>query len=133
MDLPQAAADLINNPKSHGAITTINRDGSPQVTLVWIEVVDGKLSFNTNKARQKFRNLNRDPRVVVTVQNQEDPREYAAFHGNAVLVEEGSDEQIDRLANKYMGTDYPARQPGEERIRIDVDLQKIIGRGPWVG
>lgn len=133
MDLPQAAADLINSPKSHGAIVTLNRDGSPQVTLVWIEVLDGKLSFNTNQARQKFRNLRRDPRVVVTVVNADSPFEYAAFHGTAVLTEEGANDQIDRLARKYTDRDKYNLQPGEERIRIDVDLEKLVGRGPWMG
>jgi len=132
MDLPQAAIDLISSPKSHGAIITLNRDGSPQVTLVWIEVLDGKLSFNTNQARQKFRNLRRDPRVVVSVVNADQPREYAAFHGKAILTEEGCDEQIDRLANKYMGLERYNRQPDEQRIRIDLDLERIVGRGPWI-
>ena len=132
MDIPQAAIDLISSDKSHGSVVTLNRDGSPQVTLVWIEVLDGKLSFNTNQARQKFRNLRRDPRVVVTVVNAESPFEYASFSGNAILTEEGANEQIDRLARKYTDREKYNLQPGEQRMRIDVDLQKLIGRGPWM-
>ena len=133
MSLPQPAIDLLNHPKAHATIVTINPDGSPQTTLVWVEAADGTVSFNTASGRQKTRNLKRDPRVVVSVQNPENPREYAVFEGQARITEEAADEQIDRLAQKYLGQDkYPWRNPAETRVRVVVDVASVKGAGPWV-
>lgn len=131
MPLPQAAIDLLNHPKAHAVVVTLNRDGSPQTTLVWVEASNGTVSFNTALGRQKTRNLERDPRVTVSVQNPENPREYAVFEGTATLTEDGADEQIDRLAQKYLGRPYPNRQPSERRVRVDVDVHAVKGTGPW--
>lgn len=133
MTIPQAAIDLLNHPGAHATVVTLNRDGSPQTTLVWVEAVDGVVSFNTASGRQKPRNLERDPRMTVSVQNPENPREYAVFEGTARVTEAGADEQIDRLAQKYLGQDkYPWRQPTETRLRVDLDVTAIKGMGPWV-
>jgi len=131
--LPQAALDLLAK-KVHGHIITLNRDGTPHVTLVWMEARDGTVSFNTARGRQKARNLARDPRIVVSVQDTENPRQYAVFTGTARLIDEGAIEQIDRLAKKYLGVDlYPAHRPDEARVRVDLDVTRISGTGPWVG
>ena len=133
MSLPPAAIDLLNHPKAHATVVTVNRDGAPQATLVWVEALDGTVSFNTTAVRQKARNLQRDPRVVVSVQNPENPREYAVFEGTATITENGADDQIDRLAKKYLGEDkYPWRKPEEQRVRVDVDVTSVKGMGPWV-
>jgi len=133
MTLPQAALDLLNNPKAHATIVTLNPSGAPQATLVWIEVIDGVVSFNTAAGRQKPRNLQRDPRILVSVQDPENPRQYAVFEGTARMTEDGADEQIDRLAQKYLGQDkYPYRNPAETRVRVDVDVTAVKGTGPWV-
>ena len=133
MPLPQAAIDLLNHPNAHATVVTLNKDGAPQATLVLVEAVDGTVSFNTASGRQKPRNLARDPRMVVTVQNPENPREYAVFEGTATVTEAGADEQIDRLAQKYLGQDkYPWRNPAETRLRVDLDVTAVKGMGPWV-
>ena len=133
MSLPPAAIDLLNHPKAHATVVTVNRDGAPQATLVWVEALDGTASFNTTAGRQKARNLQRDPRVVVSVQNPENPREYAVFEGTATITEDGADDQIDRLAKKYLGEDkYPWRKPEEQRVRVDVNVTSVKGMGPWV-
>ena len=133
MPLPQAAIDLLNHPKAHATVVTLNRDGAPQATLVWVEAVAGTVSFNTASGRQKPRNLARDPRIVMTVQNPENPRESAVFEGTARVTETGADEQIDRLAMKYLGEDkYPWRKLTETRLRVDMDVAAVKGMGPWV-
>ncbi len=133
MPLPQAAIDLLNHPQAYATVVTLNRDGAPQATLVWVEAVDGTVSFNTASGRQKPRNLARDSRIVVTVQNPENPREYAVFEGTAEATEAGADEQIDRLAKKYLGEDkYPWRRPDETRLRVDMVVTSVKGMGPWV-
>ncbi|MDA0270248.1 MAG: PPOX class F420-dependent oxidoreductase [Chloroflexi bacterium] len=130
--LPQAAVDLLTR-EVYAHIVTLNRDGSPHVTLVWVEARDGAVSFNTARGRKKTRNLERDPRIVVSVQDAGNPRQYAVFSGTARLIDEGAIEQIDGLAKKYLGRDvYPAHRPDEPRVRVDVDLERITGMGPWV-
>ncbi|GMU41410.1 MAG: PPOX class F420-dependent enzyme [Chloroflexota bacterium] len=118
----------------HAHVVTLNPDGSPHVTLVWVEARDGTVSFNTARGRKKTRNLERDPRIVVSVQDTDHPRQYAVFAGTARLIDEGAVEQIDGLAKKYLGRDtYPAHRPDEPRVRVDVDVTRISGQGPWVG
>ena len=118
--------------KVYGHVITMNRDGSPQVTMVWMNVHNGKSSFNTNLARQKARNLKRDPRVMVSVQALENPQQYALLMGTATVTEAGALDHINALAQKYMGTDYTNLQPGEVRVSVDIDLQQVRGAGPWV-
>jgi PPOX class probable F420-dependent enzyme len=132
LTLPQPAVALLNDPKAYATVITMNRDGSPHVTLVWIEAVDGVPSFNTAVGRVKDRNLKRDPRVIVSVVNSAGNGDYAVFYGQARVTEDGAIEQIDRLAKKYTGRDRYNHQPGETRIRVDIDVDRIGGRGPWV-
>ncbi|MEX2032863.1 MAG: PPOX class F420-dependent oxidoreductase [Dehalococcoidia bacterium] len=134
MSIPDAAAQLVNHPKAHATVITTNPSGTPQVTLVWAEVADGVLSFNTAAGRQKERNIRRNSHVAVSVQDPENPRQYAVFEGTATITEEGSDEQIDRLAKKYLGLDsYPQRSTSEQRVRVNIEVERITGMGPWVG
>lgn len=134
MPLPQPAIDLLNHPKAHATVVTTGRNGQPQVTLVWVEPLEDGVSFNTALGRQKARNIERDSRIIVSVQNPDSPGQYAVFEGVATLTEDGADEQIDRLAKKYLGVDaYPYRNPAEQRVRVQVDVASVKGMGPWVG
>ena len=132
MTLPESAATLVNDPKAYATVITTNRNGTPHVTLVWVEATEGVLSFNTAVDRVKDRNLKRDPRVVVSVLNPAGNGDYAVFHGKARLTEAGAVEQIDRLMKKYTGKDRYNHVAGETRIRVDIDVDRIGGRGPWV-
>jgi PPOX class probable F420-dependent enzyme len=89
---------------------------------VWVDVQGGLPVLNTAEGRAWPRNLERDPRVTLTVQNLENPQEYVEIRGHvAERTHEGADEHIDALAKKYLGVDeYPARQPGEQRVIIRV-------------
>lgn len=133
MPIPETAAAVVNHPQAHATVVTTNPSGKPQVTLVWAEVVDGVLSFNTAAGRQKERNLKRNPFFVISVQDPENPRQYVVFEGTATISEQGADEQIDRLAKKYLGQDkYPYRSAAEQRVRVDMKVERIKGMGPWV-
>jgi PPOX class probable F420-dependent enzyme len=87
--------------------------------------VDGdEVTFNTAEGRNKPQNLRRDPRIVVSVQDRNDPQAYAVFHGKARVTETGADDHIDKLAKRFLNADkYPFRRPGEKRliVRISVD------------
>jgi len=103
--------------KSFGNLATIMPDGSPQVTPVWVDVQEGQLWVNSAKGRQKDRNMERDPRVAVSIQDPEDPYRYLQVRGRVVeITREGAEEHIDQLARRYLGVEeYPHRTPGEIR------------------
>ena len=92
-----------------GVVTTLQPDGSPQSTVVWVDVDDEGVSVNTATAACKPRNLARDPRVSLVVVDPERPLSLVqARPAPATLVDEGADEQIDRLSKKYTGRDVYA-------------------------
>ena len=95
-----------------GVVTTLRPDGSPHSTVVWVDRLDGELSFNTARGRAKDRYLSADPRVSLLVVDPGDPYRWLSVSGTAELTEEGADAQIDKLASKYLGRDrYPGRSP----------------------
>jgi PPOX class probable F420-dependent enzyme len=111
-----------------GHLATLEPDGSPQVTPVWIDVDDEHILINTAKGRKKVRNIERDPRVSVEVADQENPYSMLSVKGRVVdITPNGADAHIDSMAKKYLGQDsYPFRQPGEERIILKIQPEKVI-------
>jgi PPOX class probable F420-dependent enzyme len=113
-----------------GVVTTLHPDGSPQSTVVWVDVDDEGPSINTAYGRVKPRNLENDPRVSLVVVDPEDPYSWVKINGKAKLVDEGADAQIDRLSKKYTGRDvYGNRQPGEKRVSVRITPTRIQSRG----
>ena len=113
-----------------GVVTTLQRDGAPQSTVVWVDVDDDGVSVNTAYGRVKPRNLARDPRISLVVIDPEDAYRWVKLAGTATLVDEGADEQIDRLSKKYTGRDvYASRQPGEQRVSVRITPDRILSRG----
>ena len=114
----QGVRELLAAP-NYAVISTLNRDGSVHSTVVWILAEDGAVSVNSAVGRLWPRNLERDPRVTVLVLETGNPYHFVEIRGTAQVTREGADAHIDALAKKYLGVDeYPARQPGEERIKF---------------
>ena len=130
MKLTEAQKQLIN-AKNFGHIATINKDGSPQVSPVWIDLDGEHLIVNSEAKRLKVRNIKRDPRVSVSIQNAANPYQYIEIRGKAVdVTEKGGFQGIDKLAKKYMGVDkYPNNQPDDKRVVIKIEAQHIAGMG----
>ena len=113
-----------------GVVTDLRPDGSPHSTPVWVDVDDDGVSFNTAHGRAKPTYIAHDGRVALTVVDPEDPYRWLSVSGTATLVDEGADDQIDRLAKKYIGNDtYPFRAPGERRASVRIAVEKLDGRG----
>ena len=126
-DKSQAALDLCRT-KSLAYIGTVGDDGQPQVTPVWVDVIDGKPAFNTAAGRAKERNLRNDPRISLAITDPENPYSYIEVQGRAVLTTEGADDFIDTLAKKYINEDkYPWRSPDEQRVTVLIEPEKFLG------
>jgi PPOX class probable F420-dependent enzyme len=111
-------------------VTTLRSDGSPHSTIVWVDVEDGKVSFNTASGRAKPRHLEHDPRASLLVVDPDDAYRWIAISGQAQMTEEGADRQIDKLAKKYLGKDeYPWRRPDEQRIKVLIEPQRVDSYG----
>lgn len=112
-------------------VSTLRADGSVHSAPVWVDVQDSTPVLNTARGRVWANNLERDPRVTLTVQNLENPYEYVEIRGRASAPStDGADAHIDALAKKYLGADeYPMRQPGEERVIIRVDPDRVRVHG----
>ncbi|MDG4665129.1 PPOX class F420-dependent oxidoreductase [Mycobacterium sp. 236(2023)] len=139
MKLNEAARELIGRG-ADATLVTLNADGSPQVSVVWValqstpdgdELVAAHLSEH-----QKVRNVRRDPRVALTIVSPEGPgavmRSYLAIQGTARIVEGGAPEVLAELAQTLAAPDAgfpPPNAPAGYLTRIRID--KVGGVGPW--
>jgi PPOX class probable F420-dependent enzyme len=128
--LSEKARALITRPVL-ASLATLNPDGSPQITPLWVDLDGDDVVFNTAQGRKKARNLERDSRVAVTVIDPDDQYNVVAFQGTVTdVATEGADAHIDALAKKYLGVDaYPMRREGEVRLRVTVRTDHIAMQG----
>ncbi len=128
--IPEQYLDLFEK-QAFGNLGTLMKDGSPQVTPVWVDY-DGKyVRFNSAKGRVKDNNIRRDPRVSISLQDPANPYRYLEIRGRVVEVtESGADEHINKLSQKYLGKAvYPFRQPGEVRVTYKIEPGKVSSMG----
>jgi PPOX class probable F420-dependent enzyme len=127
----EGRAEELLKAKNFCHVATLREDGSVHGVPVWVDVENGRPVLNTAEGRVWPRNLERDPRVTLTIPNMENPYEYLEVRGRvAERTRDGADEHIDLLAKKYLGADsYPGRQPGEQRviIRVEPEHAKVHG------
>lgn len=118
--LDRKARSLAEGP-NFGVLTTLMPDGSPQSHVMWVDTDGHHLLLNTEIHRQKFKNIERDPRVAVTLIDVDDPYSFVEVRGRVVETVGGSAarDHIDRLARKYLGKDYPS-QITSERVIVKI-------------
>jgi PPOX class probable F420-dependent enzyme len=126
MKLPDNARELIEG-KNFAHLATVMKDGSPQVSAVWIALRGDKILINTAEGRLKTRNMHRDPRVAISIAGQDEPYKRAHIRGRVVeMTHDGADADIDMLAKKYMGVDsYPMRTADEQRVTVLIEADKV--------
>jgi PPOX class probable F420-dependent enzyme len=124
--IPDEAKHLFEN-KDFAHVATINSDGSPQVSAVWIGIDGDLVTFNTAEGRVKTKNLHDNPNVAISITDQDNPYENLIIQGKVVeMAQDGADDDIDALAKRYLDADsYPFRQPGEERVIVKIEPQKV--------
>jgi PPOX class probable F420-dependent enzyme len=137
--LPDSARSLIESG-ALGHLVTVNRDGSPQVAIVWVGIeADELVTAHLSGRQQKLRNAMRDPRVVVSFEaptaNAVGMRDYLVVHGRARITEGGAPELLDRLAQVYVapGTRFPPMPNPPAGFVMRITPERIAGQGPWVG
>jgi PPOX class probable F420-dependent enzyme len=128
--LSEKQAELLRG-KNWGTVVTLREDGSPHATPVWIDTDGENVIFNTAIGRAKEQHLRRDPRVAVTVLPAENQQAgYVSVSGRAEITEEGANDHIDKMAQKYLGQEkYPYLQPGERRVVVTVKPDKVDSMG----
>ena len=135
-ELPESARELVESgPLGH--LVTLNADGSPQVTCVWVGIEDGELVSGHLGRWQKLKNVERDPRVVVTFEGTRihppGLKEYLVVHGRARVTEGGAPELLQRLAHVQLGPDvkFPPMPDPPPGFVLRITVERIGGVGPW--
>jgi PPOX class probable F420-dependent enzyme len=135
--LPDALKDVIRSG-ALGHLVTMNADGSPQVTCVWVGVDgDDLLTAHLNPTLRKVENVRREPRVVVSFEGSEiQPpglKQYAVVHGRATVEEGGAAELLQELAYAYLGPDvkFPPMDDPPPGVRLRIEVERVGGIGPW--
>ncbi len=126
MTLPTELVSLLRAP-SLSFIATTMPDGSPQVTQVWVDTDGEHVVVNSVKTHVKVRNLERDPRLAMTVADPADPSNYYQVRGRVLqLTTDGAVEHIEQLSHKYLGTDYPWYGGRDQvRVRLVIDAEHV--------
>ena len=137
MELPASARELIDSD-SLAHLVTINPDGTPQVSCVWVgldgdEIVSGHLRAD----QRKLQNVARDPRVALSIEGTEiQPpglKHYLVIDGRARIEEGGAAELLQRLAYVYLGPDvkFPPMDDPPAGYVLRTTVERIGGVGPW--
>ncbi len=125
----QQLAFIDDNPYV-GVVTDTRPDGSLHSTVVWVDVTDGKVGFNTAVGRAKDRYLRANPSISLIVVDPANTYKWVAVSGTAQFTEDGADAQIDKLAKKYLDADsYPFRKDTEVRVRVEIDASHVDSAG----
>jgi PPOX class probable F420-dependent enzyme len=134
--LPESArAVLESDGLAH--LVTLNRDGSPQVSIVWVGLDGDDVVSAHLFEQQKLRNVRRDPRVSLSVEapgmNDIGMREYLVVHGRATIEEGGAPELLQQLAHTYLGPDvtFPPMPDPPAGFRLRIAVERVGGIGPW--
>lgn len=119
--VPKDSEDILTKV-AFGHVATIGPNGEPQVNPVWFEWDGEFLKFSQTTTRQKYRNVKRDPRIAISVQDPDDPYRYVEIRGRVERIEDDSTKAfINKMSKKYLGQDeYPYNRPDEQRIILYV-------------
>jgi PPOX class probable F420-dependent enzyme len=134
--LPESARELIESG-ALAHLVTMNTDGSPQVSCVWMGIDGDELVAGHLMRHQKIRNIEREPRVTVSFEGTRihppGLKEYVVVHGRARITEGGAPELLQRLAHVYLGpdVDFPPMPDPPPGFVTRITVERVGGVGPW--
>jgi PPOX class probable F420-dependent enzyme len=134
--IPEPARELIES-EALAHLVTLEPDGRPQVSCVWVGLEDGDIVFASLGERRKLDNIRRDPRVCLSIEgtaiNAMGLREYLVVHGTARIEEGGGPELLQRLAYTYIGPDvtFPPMEDPPPGVVVHIVPERLGGAGPW--
>lgn len=125
-----ADLDALSRGRNFAALSTLMPDGQPQTQMMWVGAEGDQLVINTTVGRQKFRNVQADPRVTVTVFEADNPYRYVEARGRVASTQDGppAAESIDALSVKYTGGPY-TMGPTDERVILFIDVEHVHKNG----
>jgi PPOX class probable F420-dependent enzyme len=123
--LPEFAQRLLD-AKTYAVLTTLNPDGSPQSSVIWVKRDADQIVFSTILGRRKTRNMQRDPRVSLCAFDPADPYRYLEVRGSVSMTEEGGRELIQELSQRYDGTTFQESRPDAVRVVCRVHASRVI-------
>jgi PPOX class probable F420-dependent enzyme len=126
LPLSQGALRLVDG-RNYAVLATVNADGSPQTSVVWVGRDGGELLFSTVEGRVKHRNMLRDPRVSVTVIDSTDAESYVELRGRVSMTPDVGRRVDTQLSWKYDGKDPGADKPGAVRVVVRMVVEGITG------
>src|SRR5262245_30611393 len=114
--IPQSHRGILDK-RAFAHLATVDPDGTPQVTPVWIEYDGEHFLVNSQKGRRKDRNMRKQGQVALSIQDPDDPYRYLGVQGRVVEIsEDGAEQHIHKLSRKYNGHDYKNLKPGDVRV-----------------
>jgi PPOX class probable F420-dependent enzyme len=128
MSIPFSGAVLaLLDGKNYAVLATINPDGSPHTSVMWVGRDGSDLLFSTVEGRVKHRNMRSDPRVSVTVIDSADPENYVELRGRVSMTPDVGRQLDTRLSWKYDGKDPGEDRPGAIRVVVRMVVEKVAG------
>ena len=124
--LDPRACELAQAP-NFATLSVILRSGRPMTHVMWVDADEDHILINTEAHRAKFRAIERDPRVTVTVWQRDDPYTYAEVRGQVVATTHGREarDHIDSLSRKYRGKDYDDSAITSERVILRIAPETV--------
>lgn len=114
--------------KNIAFVATLMKDGSPQITPVWIDIEGDSILVNTAMGRVKQKNIEKDPRIAISIVDRNNPYHMVSVRGEVTeeITGQVAEDHIDKMAKKYLNKDkYPLRTEGEQRILLKVTPKKV--------
>jgi PPOX class probable F420-dependent enzyme len=112
--------------KNYAAISSLLPNGQIQTQIIWVDTDGQRLYVNTETHRAKYKNVEKDPRITVCIRDEANPYRYAEVRGRVVETRAGAEarQNIDELAHKYFGTDYPPDNIKTERVMLFIEAER---------
>jgi PPOX class probable F420-dependent enzyme len=117
---------LIDGP-NFATVATLDPDGGPQTSVVWVGLDDDALVFSATEDRRKVRNLRRDPRVSVSITDAANPYRHTQLRGTVTITPDPDKTLPKMLSHKYRGEDPPPEGPEVERVIVRLHVEKVAG------